>query len=127
MTICSMVNEGYASLSAARVQVTLSPFGGTHTVAVCRQCPRAFCAEACPQEAICQCQDGTLVIDHDRCTGCRACIEACPFNAIFWNPISEQAIKCELCGGDPACVQVCPTGALVFHIVGKKRERKALA
>lgn len=115
-TICSMVNEGYASLTAGRVQVTLSPFGGVHNIIICRQCPQPLCVEACPQEAISRHKDGFIVIDHDRCTGCKSCIEACPVHAIFWNPISDQVIKCELCGGEPACVPICPTGALSIKI-----------
>ena len=124
MTTCSMVNESYASLVAARIQVALSPFGGTHKINICRQCAKAACLEACPEGALTRAPDGCLVIDYDRCTGCRACIEACPFDAIFWNPISEQVIKCELCHGDPQCVQACPTGALVIQIVPAKKAKK---
>jgi carbon-monoxide dehydrogenase iron sulfur subunit len=114
MTTCSMVNEGYASLSAARVQVVLSPFGGRHQILICRQCPRAACVEVCPEECISRRPDGCLEIDYGRCTGCQACVEACPLDAICWNPISGQVIKCELCGGEPQCAPICPTGALVF-------------
>ena len=127
MTTCSMVNESYASLSAARVQVSLRPFDGPHEIAVCRQCTKAGCLEACPESAILRDADGCVVVDYDWCTGCRACIEACPFAAMFWNPISERVIKCELCHGDPQCVHACPTGALTIQIVpdkktGQKRE-----
>ena len=117
MTTCSMVNEAYASLSAARVQVELSPFGGTHKILICRQCTQAACVEACEEGAITRGADGCLVVDYERCTGCRACVEACPFDAMFWNPISERVIKCELCRGDPQCVQACSTGALTIKIV----------
>jgi anaerobic carbon-monoxide dehydrogenase iron sulfur subunit len=122
MTTCSMANEGYASLSAARVQVQLSPFGGTHQILLCRQCPQAACAEACPEECITRRPDGWLEIDYQRCTGCRACVEACPLDAIYWSPISGQVIKCELCGGDPQCVRVCPTEALVLRIKDEATE-----
>jgi len=124
MTICSMVNEAYASLSGARVQVELAPFGGAHQIAICRQCTKAACVEACSEGAITRAPLGYLAVDYDRCTGCRACIEACPFHAMFWNPISQQVIKCELCHGDPQCVQACPTGALAIQIVADKKTRK---
>jgi anaerobic carbon-monoxide dehydrogenase iron sulfur subunit len=127
MTTCSMVNESYASLAGARVQVGLRPFGGPHEITICRQCAKAGCQEACPEGAIIRGPDGCLMVDYGRCTGCLACIEGCPFGAMFWNPISEQVIKCELCHGDPQCVQACPTGALSIRIVpdrkpGQKRE-----
>ena len=115
MTTCSMVNESYASLAASRVQVGLSPFGGTHEITLCRQCAKAGCLEACPEGAIIRDAAGCPIVDYAWCTGCRACIEACPFDAMFWNPISEQVIKCELCHGDPQCVQICPTGALTLQ------------
>jgi len=114
MTVCSMVNESYASLSGARVQVELNPFGGTHRITICVQCTRAACAEACSEGAINRDPIGLLIIDDERCTACRACVEACPFQAMFWNPISQKVIKCELCGGDPQCVEACPTDALML-------------
>ena len=127
MTTCSMVNESYASLSAARVQVSLHPFDGLHQITVCRQCAKAYCLEACPEGAIHREPGGCVLVDYDRCTTCRACIEACPFGAMFWNPISERVFKCELCHGDPQCVHACPTGALTIRTVpdtetGQKRE-----
>lgn len=125
MTICSMVNESYASLTGARVQVELDPFGGTPQITICRQCTEAPCAEACPEGAITRDPAGYLVVDYDRCTYCRACVEACPFQAMFWNSISEKVIKCEQCHGDPQCIQACPTGALTIRIVpATKAERK---
>jgi len=117
-----MANERYASLSASRVQVVLSPFGGTHQPLLCRQCPRAACAEACPEKCIVRRLDGCLEIDYERCTGCRACIEACRLDGIFWNPISERVIKCELCNGDPQCVRVCGTGALRLDVREERQE-----
>ena len=123
MTTCSMINEGYASLAAARVRVNLSPFEGTHRIIVCQQCVKAACVTACSEQAISRDPDGFLVVDYGRCTGCQACIEACPFEAMFWNPISEQAIKCELCHGEPGCVVACPTGALTIQTVPIRKTR----
>jgi Fe-S-cluster-containing hydrogenase component 2 len=119
-----MVNESYASLAAARVQVELRPFGGTHEITLCRQCAKAGCMEACPEDAIVRDAGGCPIVDYGRCTGCQACIEACPFGAMFWNPISERVNKCELCHGDPQCVQICPTGALAIQIVPDKETRR---
>jgi Fe-S-cluster-containing dehydrogenase component len=116
-----MANQGYSSLSGARVQVVLSPFGGTHQPLLCRQCPQAACVEACPKHCILRRPDGCLEVDYERCTGCQACVDACPLDAMFWNPISGQVIKCELCGGDPQCVRVCATGALVFEVRDESR------
>lgn len=126
MTVCSMANESYASLSGARVQVELHPFEGIHRITICRQCAQAACEKACPVGAIQRQADDLLVVDHERCTamtdGCRACIDKCPFHAMFWNAISERVMKCELCGGDPECVKACPIGALKLQVSEPKRK-----
>jgi Fe-S-cluster-containing hydrogenase component 2 len=117
MTVCSMFNERYASLSGARVQVVLSPFEGSQEITMCRQCAKPKCAEACPEAAISRHAEHYMTIDYERCTACRDCIAACPFQAMFWNPISGKVIKCELCHGDPQCVEACPTGALSLRLI----------
>jgi Fe-S-cluster-containing dehydrogenase component len=122
MTTCSMANELYASLTGSRIRVDLSPFRDTHRITLCPQCVKAACMEACPEDAISHDPDGGhLIVDYDRCTGCRACIEACPLDAMFWNPISGHVIKCELCGGEPQCVQACATGALTIRVLPDRK------
>ncbi len=121
MTICSTVNESYASLSGARIQVELNPFEGIHKITICRQCDRALCEEACPVGALQRQADDLLVVDHERCTaktnGCQICVERCPFHTMFWNTVSEKVMKCELCHGDPKCVPACAVGALRIQVL----------
>lgn len=45
------------------------------------QCQDAPCVEACPVKASYLGEDGIVVIDADRCIGCRYCIAACPYGA----------------------------------------------
>lgn len=45
----------------------------------CNQCQDAPCVKACPTEASQQRDDGIVVIDHDKCIGCRYCVIACPY------------------------------------------------
>ncbi|MDI6605019.1 MAG: 4Fe-4S binding protein [Thermoanaerobacteraceae bacterium] len=80
----------------------------------CKQCKKPKCVEACPVGALSQNEEGMIVVDFEKCTGCGECEKACPFNAIR---IREKCIKCDLCEGVsdiPACVMYCPAGALTY-------------
>ena len=82
-------------------------------------CDNPPCVKACPTRATYKSNDGSVVIDEDRCIGCGGCIEACPYNARFRNPVTGTADKCDYCrkstpGQEPACVQVCPVHCRIF-------------
>jgi Fe-S-cluster-containing dehydrogenase component len=86
----------------------------------CNHCSRATCVEACPTGASHYWEDTNIVlVDPDRCTGCKACIAACPYDARFVRP-EGYVSKCTFCvhrvekGLDPACVSTCPTRCMHF-------------
>lgn len=119
-TTCSMANESFVSLAAARVRIELHPFTAVNKIIICRQCAKAPCKDACPEDAISFGEGNVWEIDYARCNGCLQCIPACPFDAIFWDPLAGRVIKCEMCTGDPQCVLACPTGALSLPVVEEK-------
>jgi len=48
----------------------------------CFHCEEAPCTRACPVSATFKrAGDGIVVVDYDRCIGCRYCITACPYGA----------------------------------------------
>jgi tetrathionate reductase subunit B len=90
------------------------------TPRLCNHCENPSCVKACPVKATYQKEDGTVVIDYDRCIGCKYCIVSCPYDARFINPERNTAEKCDYCharleeGLLPACVNTCISGARVF-------------
>ena len=108
----------------------------------CQQCRNAPCVKVCPVKATWQEPDGIVVIDYDRCVGCRCCVAACPYGARHFNwgapqvpdeqlnPVTHYlgnrprpkgvVEKCTFCiqrtreGRYPACVEICPVGARKF-------------
>ncbi len=107
----------------------------------CMHCEDPACVDACPTGASSRREDGIVLVDGEKCVGCKACILACPYDVrALWDgkgsyfeqgptPFEEQAYtrhvagsvqKCDFCasrldeGLQPSCVEGCLTGALVF-------------
>jgi len=51
----------------------------------CMQCKEAPCVEVCPVKASYYRPDGIVMMDYDRCIGCRYCQVACPYGARSFN------------------------------------------
>jgi tetrathionate reductase subunit B len=85
----------------------------------CEHCSDAACVGACPTGASYYGSGGTVLVDSDRCTGCKACIASCPYDARYVTA-NGTVDKCTFClhrvdrGLLPACAANCPTGALAF-------------
>ncbi|MBI5836563.1 MAG: 4Fe-4S dicluster domain-containing protein [Candidatus Eisenbacteria bacterium] len=96
---------------------------------LCNQCAHPPCTQVCPVGATFPTEDGVVLVDKERCIGCRYCIQACPYGARYLNPLTRTADKCTFCyhrlvkGLVPACVEVCPTQARVFGDLKSKASR----
>jgi tetrathionate reductase subunit B len=87
----------------------------------CMHCDDAPCIPACSPEAIYKRDDGLVVIDPEKCTGCMNCVDACPYGVIYFNEQLNLAQKCSGCAHlldrgwkEPRCVEACATEALLF-------------
>ncbi len=96
---------------------------------LCNQCANPPCVQVCPVGATFSTKDGVVLVDANRCIGCRYCIQACPYAARYLNPATKTADKCTFCyhrvvkGLLPACVEVCPTQARIFGDLKSKASR----
>lgn len=95
----------------------------TYTPLMCNHCDDAPCIDDCKVDAIYKRDDGIVIIDPVKCTGCKICADTCPHNSIFFNEQLNIAQKCTGCShlldNDPEwtvprCVDQCPTEALRF-------------
>lgn len=108
----------------------------------CQHCDNPPCTAVCPVDATFKRQDGIVLIDNERCIGCRFCIAACPYSArVFqWGEPNNRAedkdmeydieqnvpqkkgtiSKCVFSadllreGELPSCVSACPNGVYYF-------------
>lgn len=120
-------------LPAPRVDV--EALDGAAVPLQCRHCEDAPCVEVCPSGALTKSETGAVLLDAERCIGCKWCILVCPFGLVWLADDGLTLLKCDLCeprtsqGKRPACVEACPTGALRYveleEVVRGKRGRFA--
>ena len=62
----------------------------------CMQCENPTCVYVCPTRATYQTEDGVVLIDYNRCIGCKHCMIACPYGVRFYadeKPLIEPDLR----------------------------------
>lgn len=95
----------------------------------CNHCDDPACVKACPTNAMHKRDDGFVVVDQERCLGCRYCEMCCPYGAPQFDTKQKVMSKCHGChervmnGRKPVCVESCPQRALEFGSVEQLRAK----
>src|SRR3989304_1415440 len=50
----------------------------------CMHCDHPSCLDACPTSAISKREDGLVLVEEKRCSGCKDCMLACPYHALVF-------------------------------------------
>ena len=99
---------------------TYPTLGYYHISRSCFHCAAPPCVACCPTGASYQREDGIVLVDQDKCIGCKACVMSCPYGARTLNQELGVVQKCTFCvdnieqGKEPYCVSTCHQRARIF-------------
>lgn len=136
---CKMENG--VALGSSRIKVLAIGPTGTYPdlemyflPVMCQHCEEPPCVKVCPTGAsYIRNEDGLVLVEKEKCIGCKSCLRACPYEANLFNNEMRVSDKCTLCehlqaeGELPACVKICAGSALIFGDINDPESKVSLA
>ena len=113
--VCSVFHNGASNASRSRIKVMKWEQVGFYLPMTCQNCEKPFCTEVCPTKACHRdLETQRVIIDIEKCIGCKTCVIACPFGHPLFDVIDRVTVKCDYCDGDPQCVSFCNVKAVDY-------------
>lgn len=113
-------NENHLDLADKWTKVLrVGPFGeypnltGYFMPVPCMHCQDAPCVDGCPTGASFTREDGIVLVDEEKCIGCKLCMVVCPYGVRLFNEQKGIVEKCIMCferierGEQTKCTETC--------------------
>ena len=91
--VCSFGHYGHFNPKLANVKVFEYEQTAVAILIMCLQCEDPSCLKVCPVRAISRDENGAVVMNPDKCIGCKMCTKVCPRDAILPIATAEEKEK----------------------------------
>jgi len=110
--VCAVANQDDHSIVKSAIKIrTIGGMTSSFIAVVCRGCESPACMEACPADALELRPGGGVLLDKEKCFGCRRCVPACSVGAVNFDKDTQKPIICSHCG---VCTTFCTHDCLVM-------------
>lgn len=118
-TVVCQLENGLPATERWSKMLKVGPFGEYPNVTAysmplpCMHCQDAPCVKDCPTKASRLLENGVVVVDTERCIGCKLCMLVCPYGVRCYNEETGVVEKCKMCverlerGEMTRCTEAC--------------------
>ena len=113
--VCAVSNKDDHSIDKSAIKIrTTGGMTSRFVAIVCRGCKEPACWDVCPVKALKLRPGGGVILQEEKCSGCRRCVDACSVNAVVYDIDAQKPIICSHCG---VCTTFCTHDCLVMKEV----------